>query len=117
MRCNYCRKSKSTEYRKDLMFTIHKKMSYEELLENAIGLGSYYVPKLPEKVQHLIVRTQTEYGLITFFLDTSPIKSLGYGDKVAIAPITIDLLELYGVTREQFINDYFSKNTIIGING
>lgn len=117
MRCNYGRKSKAVEYRKDLMLTIHKEMSYEELLENTAGLGSYYVPKLPEKVQHLIVRTQTEYGLITFFLDTSPIKSLGYGDKVALAPITIDLLELYEVTGEQFVNDYFSKNNLVGIKG
>lgn len=115
MRCNYGKKDKQMQYCKNLMIAIHKEMSYEKLLENAVGFGEYYVPKLPEKVQRLILRVEFSNKMLTFFLDISHIKSLGFGDKIAIAPLTVDLLELYGVTPQKFADDYFADKSNLAV--
>ena len=53
--------------------------------------------------------------MLTFFLDISHIKSLGFGDKIAIAPLTVDLLELYGVTPQKFADDYFADKSNLAV--
>lgn len=114
MKCNYKRKNEFV-YRKNLILTIHKSMSYQEVIYNTVALTSDFIPELPEKTQHLLVRTVIENRIFSFFLDLSPIsKSLGHRNElVGIAPITADLLELYGVSPLQFIKDFKDAGAVV----
>ena len=97
MKCNYNKKKNiPTVFLKDVMITIHKEMAYDKFLENAMLFGEAYMPKLTRKQQELIVRV----GPLSFMLAIWTIKSLNKGDDMAITPITADLLELYGVTKQ-----------------
>ena len=106
--------------KKDVYDTIHSKMSYEELRLHSVAVRKEQVPNLPAMTRELIVRTKIDVIVgeveMFFFLDTSSINELNQDvNDNTIVPITILLLDKYGVTPEQFISDYKNDGVILNV--
>lgn len=114
MKCNTGKITKQ----KDVYGTIHKAMSYDELVTNAIAVTEEQLPNLPTGTRLLIVKSKIDVIVgeidIFFFLDANSIHSFKRlsGGKNAVVPITLPLLNKYGVTKEQFIEDFKNKGLV-----
>ena len=103
---------------RDVYGTIYKSMSYNDLVINAIVVTEGNLPYLSEGTRLLIVKSKVDVIVaevdIFFFLDVSSIpsfKRLSAGEDVLV-PITLPLLNMYGVTKEQFIKDFTDKGLV-----
>ena len=106
--------------KKDVYDTIHSEMSYEELRLHSVAVRKEQVPNLPASTRELIVRTKIDVIVgeveMFFFLDASSICTFNQGDNDnTIVPITIPLLDKYGVTPKQFITDYKNDGVILNV--
>ena len=115
MKCNTGKIKKQ----RDVYGTIYKSMSYNDLVINAIAVTEGNLPYLPEGTRLLIVKSKMDviFGEVDifFFLDVNSIpsfKRLSAGENV-LAPITLPLLNKYGVTKEQFIKDFNDKGLVV----
>lgn len=114
MKCNTGKIKKQ----RDVYGTIYKSMSYNDLVINAIAVTEGNLPYLPEGTRLLIVKSKMDAIVgevdIFFFLDVNSIPSFKRlsGDKNAVVPITLPLLNMYGVTKEQFIKDFNDKGLV-----
>ena len=115
MKCNTGKIKKQ----KDACGTIYKSMSYDDLVINTIAVTEGNLPYLPEGTRLLIVKSKMDAIVgevdIFFFLDVNSIpsfKRLSEGENV-VAPITLPLLNKYGVTKEQFIKDFNDKGLVV----
>ena len=112
-----CNTGEITKHR-DVYGTIHKSMSYDDLVTNAIAVTEEQMPNLPTGTRLLIVKSKIDVIVgeidIFFFLDANSIRSFKKlsGDKNAVVPITLPLLNKYGVTKEQFIEDFENKGLV-----
>ena len=113
MKCNV-----SFAKRKDVYESIHKSMSYDDLLINTIAFTEEQVPNLPSGTRLLIVKSKIDFIVkevdIFFFLDANSIHSFKQlaPEKNAVVPITLPLLNKYGVTKEKFIKDFQNKGLV-----
>jgi hypothetical protein len=115
MKCNTGKIKKQ----RDVYGTIYKSMSYNDLVINAIAVTEGNLPYLPEGTRLLIVKSKMDAIVgevdIFFFLDVNSIpsfKRLSAGENVLV-PITLPLLNKYGVTKEQFIKDFNDKGLVV----
>ncbi len=111
MKCNYKRNATELRYQKGLLLSIHKSMSYQKLIDNTSALSNSLLPPMPEITSKLLIRTQINQIPVGMFIDVSSINSISNG-QTAIVALTEDLLELYGVSPEQFVED-FKKEILV----
>ena len=114
MKCN----TGKSMVQKDVDKTVYRSMSYNDLVINAIAGTEENFPRLPEATRLLIVKSKMDaiFGEVDifFFLDVNSIpsfKRLSAGEDVLV-PITLPLLNMYGVTKEQFIKDFNDKGLV-----
>lgn len=105
--------------KKNVYNNIYEELNYNELVTNAMAVPKEYSPKLPTVTRSLIVTTKVDCIIgekeLLFFLDVTSIQSLNQTDtQSAYVPITVPLLNRYGVTPQQFIED-FKHNEIVAI--
>lgn len=88
--------------------TIHKSMSYDDLLANTIACTEEDLPCLSDGTLILALNIGATFF---FFLDvTSIFPSRGLApDAIKAVPINFLLLNMYGVSEEQFIAAYTNK--------
>lgn len=115
MKCNTGKIKKQ----KDVYGTIYKSMSYNDLVINAIAVTEGNLPYLPEGTRLLIVKSKMDVIVgevdIFFFLDVNSIPSFKRlsAEENVLAPITLPLLNKYGVTKERFIKDFNDKGLVV----
>lgn len=115
MNCNI--KKDAIIFKKDVDKTIHKNMSYNELLVNTIVLSEENIPSIPTNIRYLTIHSTIDMLLFElkmyYFLEISETSIFNANkNELQLIPITSALLSLYGVTQEQFLEDY-SKQSLI----
>ena len=104
---------------KDVYRTVHKSISYDDLLTNTVGVPEEQIPYIPMGTKMLMVKSKIDVIVgevdIFFFFDANSIHSFKKlsPEKDIVVPITLPLLEQYGVTKEQFIKDYNNKGLVV----
>lgn len=94
--------------------TIHQSMSYRDIIENVIFTNEKYGSDMFNAVRTCTVHYKDKltgaklYG----FIDLSSIKAFAGGEKqLCLSPVTTTLLERYGVTWKQFLEDFHKEET------
>lgn len=87
--------------------TIHQQMSYRDIIDNVVCLGSNNMPQIPNNVKNITAKIRIpNLGTPVYaFVDIASLKDMNYFD-LALSPITTTLLERYGVTPAQFAIDF-----------
>lgn len=93
--------------------TIHQQMSYRDIIDNVVCLGSNNMPQIPNNVKNITAKIKIPNLEIPFyaFVDIASLKGMNSFD-LALSPVTTTLLERYGVTPAQFAID-FCKETLV----
>ena len=117
MKCNYKR---SATKGKDVYKNIYENLSYEELLVNTAGVLEDNMPCVPSNTRSLMVYSKIDMLLFDvkkyYFVDVTDISAINKnGEKKLVVPITIPLLALYGITSQQFIDDFTKQSVTLMI--
>lgn len=93
-------------------------MTHDEFVTNVIAVTEGQMPNFPFETRLLIVKSKIDIIVgesdAFYFLDANSICSFKRisGDQNAVAPIALPLLNKYGVTKEQFIEDFKNKGLV-----
>lgn len=115
MKSYYNRKQKM-DYIKDLRVSIHNTYSYTELIQNCVAVPIRLMPELLTTTREILVVIRSSSEDFGYVVDLSALKIVDsnnkyYPDRAYLTPLTTDLLDLYGVSPEQFVNDFFDNVT------
>lgn len=117
MKCNYQRNNTSNK-QKGVYQKIHDNFSYEELLKNTVGVLEDNMPYVPSNTKLLMVHSTIDMLIddvkVYYYVDATKIPALNKNNEPKIvAPITVILLSLYGVTPQEFLDDFQKGNGLI----
>ena len=106
MKCNIRRKNTVTTCY-GLESNIHQQMSYRDIIDNVICFGPNDIPQIPDNVKMIIATIKIpNLGVPVYaFVDVASIKGANYHNPV-LSPVTSTLLDRYGVTPDQFAEDF-----------
>lgn len=107
MKCNINRTKNTMTTRCGLESNIHQQMSYRDIIDNVICFGPNDIPQIPDNVKMIIATIKIpNLGVPVYaFVDVASIKGANYHNPV-LSPVTSTLLDRYGVTPDQFAEDF-----------
>ena len=97
---------------KSVYTTICSEMSYDDILHNIIIKDEKSADFLDDDVKSIVVSATTIFDSDVeyyFFVDITTIFTELKEEIIAFIPVTIFLLEFYGVTPQQFLDDYSQR--------
>ncbi len=115
MKCNI-KRNDTYMTRFGLESTIYQQISYRDIIDNVVCFGANNMPQIPNNVKNITARIQIpNLGIPVYaFVDIVSIKGANYHNPV-LSPVTSTLLERYGVTPEQFADDFCREALAITI--
>ena len=107
MKCNINRTKNTMTTRYGLESNIHQQMSYRDIIDNVICFGPNDIPQIPDNVKMITATIKIpNLGVPVYaFVDVASIKGANYHNPV-LSPVTSTLLDRYGVTPDQFAEDF-----------
>ena len=106
MKCNI-KRNDTYMTRCGLESNIHRQMSYRDIIDNVICFGPNDIPQIPDNVKRITATIKVpNLGVPVYaFVDVASIKGANYHNPV-LSPVTSTLLDRYGVTPDQFAEDF-----------